>query len=107
MFFLFLLRSITNSNQEQSISLISIIIYKASYKIRLSGYVVLIQENKQRTYSLSQSMKYYLSIYLENDLNGDLKSETYSSTRRSTRIKTNNLFGKSGSLYFETPQKMF
>ena len=74
---LLLLRSLKNHPQSQNISLLSIIIYKSAYKIRLFGYVILIHENKHQSFSLCHLMKHYLSIYEENYMCGDLKSETF------------------------------
>ena len=51
------------------ISILNIIISKALCKGRLFGYVILIHENKQWTFSLSKYTKHYLSIY-ETNLSG-------------------------------------
>ena len=81
------LRSPTNYRQEQNISLLSIIVFEASYKRILFVYTILIQENKQLTFSLNHLRNHYLSIYEENNIDGDLKSETSDSTRGSLRIQ--------------------
>ena len=44
-----------NNHQEQTISLLSIIISKASYKRRLFGYAILIHKKKHRKFSLIHS----------------------------------------------------
>ena len=67
-------RSLTNFHQEQKILLLSIIISETSYKRILSRYTILIQENKQQTFSLFHSMKHYSYIYKENELDGKLKN---------------------------------
>ena len=42
--------SLPNYHQEQNILILSIIIYRALYKIRLFEYAILIQENKHRIF---------------------------------------------------------
>ena len=44
-------------------------------------------QEKQRTFSLSHSTKYYSSIHKENYLDGDLKVETFASERGSIVIQ--------------------
>ena len=51
------------SHEEQKISLLSIIIYKALHRRRLFRYAILIQENNHRKFSLSHSTKHYSSIH--------------------------------------------
>ena len=69
--FVLLWQSLTNYHQEQNISLLSIIIYKALYIRMLYGCVVLVHKNKQRGVLLIHSTKHYSSIYEENYLDGD------------------------------------
>ena len=76
-----------NSHKKQNILLLSIIIYGALHKIILFEYTILIHENKQWTFSLRHSEKYYSSIYKENYLDGDFKSKTFASKQGSTRIQ--------------------
>ena len=60
--------------QEKHISLLSAITSEASYKRKLFGYAILIQEDKQRTFSLSQPMNHHSSIYEENYMDGDFEN---------------------------------
>ena len=48
--------------------------------MRLFGYVILKQDNKQWKFLLSHLEKYHLSIYKEKYHDGDLKSETFALT---------------------------
>ena len=57
----------------KTISLLSIIVYRDLYKIRLFGYALLLKEKKQQKTSLSHSAKYYASLQEENSLYSDLK----------------------------------
>ena len=66
-------RILTNSHQEQNISLFSIIYSKALYKRKWFIYDILIQDNKQRKFSPSHRTKHFSSISKNNDLDGDFK----------------------------------
>ena len=56
------LQSLTNSCQEQNISLLSIIISEDFQKRILFIYAILIHKNKQRRFSLSNLTKHYSYI---------------------------------------------
>ena len=91
-------------------SLLRIIIYRASFKIRLFRYAVLLHENKHRTFSLSHSTEHYSSIYQENYLNGETfacKQGSLIIKRRTQNHNSHNWFNLSGTSYFEMPQKRF
>ena len=110
----FLSWSLNSSHQEEKILLLCIIIYKASYKNIYFGYIILINPNKQKIFSLSHSLERYSCTYKENYLHDDLKGETFVSTKGSIRIQrtnqnhnSNNWFNLNGSSYFEMPQKQF
>ena len=81
--FALLLRSLTNFHQEQSILLLSLIIFEDLHKRRLLLYVILIHENKHRTFSLSHLTKYYSYIYEENYMYVDLNWNLCFDTRES------------------------
>ena len=109
--------SVVESKQfspRKKILLLCIIIYKASYKNIYFGYIILINPNKQKIFSLSHSLERYSCTYKENYLHDDLKGETFVSTKGSIRIQrtnqnhnSNNWFNLNGSSYFEMPQKQF
>ena len=107
-------RSLKNSHQKQNILLLSIIVSEALYKKGLFGYAILVQENKQSTFSLSHLTEHYSSVYEETYLDSELKSETFALTQKSLIIQrktqthnSHNLFKIIGSPCFEMPQKRF